>query len=383
MIATATAVVTANAYYIHPIIARVAEHFNVNDAMIGMVPALNQIALALGIFLLLPLGDWISNRRLVTVFTVGQFVSILGMAVAQDYALFVVSSTILGFFTISPYLIPAYVSRRVPTAELGHATAIVTTGVIIGILVARAGAGVIAENFGWRTVYIAASSLMLAVTLIFPFILERGEKREASQSYFGLLSSLPNLVRAHSHVLLSGTIQGLSFAAFLCIWMGIGLHLTSPEMGYGVDVVGYLALLAMVNMFTTPRLGKWADAATPRRARYILSVIRVFAVSIFFFTGHSVWLLMIPILFSNIVGPVVDVAGRMTILSEAQDVRTRLMTAYIILMFLGGGIGSWGGTAAYDWAGWYGCVGLAFSFCVIVMCLAAYSFYSYREPTSH
>ncbi|MEL7135123.1 MAG: MFS transporter, partial [Pseudomonadota bacterium] len=60
----ASAVVTANAYYIHPIVARVAEDFEVSSSQIGLVPAFNQIALAVGIFLLLPLGDRFSNRVL-------------------------------------------------------------------------------------------------------------------------------------------------------------------------------------------------------------------------------------------------------------------------------------------------------------------------------
>ena len=64
VLAGATAVVVANAYYIHPIISLVADGFGISHAMIGMVPAFNQIALALGILLLLPLGDWVSNRRL-------------------------------------------------------------------------------------------------------------------------------------------------------------------------------------------------------------------------------------------------------------------------------------------------------------------------------
>ena len=46
-------VVTANAYYIHPIIGEVARGFSVSEAEIGLVPALNQLALALGILLLL------------------------------------------------------------------------------------------------------------------------------------------------------------------------------------------------------------------------------------------------------------------------------------------------------------------------------------------
>lgn len=375
MIAAATAVVTANAYYIHPIIARVGEHYNVSDAMIGMVPAMNQFALALGILLLLPLGDWVSNRRLVIVFSIGQLVSIIAMALAENYIAFVLGSTVLGFFTITPYLVPAYVSKRVQPDQLGHATAILTTGVIVGILVARAGAGIVAEMFGWRTVYVIGSLFMLGATLMFPLILEQGERGKTDQRYLGLLGSLPKLIQAHKHVLLSGTIQALGFGGFLCIWMGIGLHLTSPEMGYGVDVVGYLALLALVNMITTPRLGRWADKIGPRRARFYMSLFRTAAVFLFFFSGHNVWLLAIPIIFSNIAGPVVDVSSRMTFLSEEPGVRTRLMTVYIIMMFVGGGIASWAGTAAYDWAGWTGNVALAFGFTLLLTTLAAISYF--------
>jgi hypothetical protein len=50
LLAFAAAVVTANAYYIHPIIALVAKDFGVSPSEIGLVPALNQIALAAGIF---------------------------------------------------------------------------------------------------------------------------------------------------------------------------------------------------------------------------------------------------------------------------------------------------------------------------------------------
>ena len=85
LLALATAVVTANGYYIHPIIARIAEDFDVSASTIGLVPAFNQLALALGIFLLLPLGDRFSNRRLISVFVAGQFVGISVMAFARDF----------------------------------------------------------------------------------------------------------------------------------------------------------------------------------------------------------------------------------------------------------------------------------------------------------
>ena len=46
LLAIAAAIVTANAYYIHPIIAHVAESFEVRAAWVGLVPAANQVALA-------------------------------------------------------------------------------------------------------------------------------------------------------------------------------------------------------------------------------------------------------------------------------------------------------------------------------------------------
>ena len=138
-LAIAAAVVTANAYYIHPIIAEVADYFGVSHSRIGLVPALNQIALAVGIFLLLPLGDRISNRRLTITFAAGQTASIALMAIAQGFTLFVIGSTMLGFFTIAPYLLPAYASKRVAPERLGQVTAKLAAGVILGILVARVG----------------------------------------------------------------------------------------------------------------------------------------------------------------------------------------------------------------------------------------------------
>ena len=100
MFALASAAVTANAYYIHPIIATVADHFGISDAMIGMVPSFNQLALAVGVFLLLPLGDRFSNRTLILIFVAFQVLSLLAMAVSSEYWMFLTASTVLGFFTI-------------------------------------------------------------------------------------------------------------------------------------------------------------------------------------------------------------------------------------------------------------------------------------------
>ncbi|MEO1324791.1 MAG: MFS transporter [Pseudomonadota bacterium] len=374
----ASAVVTANAYYIHPIIARVAEDFGVSSAQIGWVPAFNQIALAFGIFLLLPLGDQFSNRMLTGVFVAGQFLAMLMMTLAWDFRLFLIGSTVLGFVTIAPYLIPTYASKRVDPGELGKVTAILTTGIIAGILAARAGAGVIAEYFGWRTVYWIATSLMLVVAILLPITMDGGARtaqRPKDRNYLRLLGSMGPIVFKHPEILLSGVIQALNFGIFIAIWLGLGLHLTSPEMGYGVDVVGYLALFALINLVTTPRLGAWADKTGARKARALLVLFQFAGVALFLVFGHSLWLLMIPIIITNVFGPTLDVTGRMTFLTEETSIRTRLMTIYIVFMFLGGGLASWGGTSFYQAWGWSGTASLALAMSAVSVALSASAYY--------
>lgn len=367
--------VTANAYYIHPIIARVAEDFEVSSSVIGLVPAFNQIALALGIFLLLPLGDRYSNRTLTAIFVAGQFVSIGVMAFATDFRLFVLGSTVLGFMTITPYLLPAYASKRVDPAELGKVTAILTTGVIGGILAARAGAGVIGEHFGWRSVYYIATALMLVFVVILPFTMDRRESSSGQdeRSYVDLIASMGPIIARFPEILLSGAIQGLNFGIFIAVWLGLGLHLTGPDMGYGVDVVGYLALFAIVNLVTTPRFGAWADRIGARKARFYVAIFQFLGVCLYFVFGHNIWLLMLPILITNVFGPVIDVTGRMTFLQEAPAARTRLMTIYIVFMFVGGGLGSWAGTSSYDVWGWLGTAAIALAASATVLGLCAFA----------
>lgn len=378
LLTLASAVVTANAYYIHPIIALVAKDFGVPPSSIGLVPALNQIALAIGIFVLLPLGDRFSNRQLATIFAAGQLLGLMMMAFASSFWLFVAGSTFLGFSTITPYLLPAYASKRVEPQRLGQVTATLTTGVIAGILLARVGAGWVGEHLGWRTVYYIAAGVMLVITLLLPRIMEGREKSAndgPAEDYFRLVMSVIPIVRRHPEVILSGTIQGLGFGIFLSVWLTLGLHLTSPEMGYGADTVGYLAALSLLNLLTTAPLGAWADRVGARKARFLISLVQFSGVCLLGVFGHNLWLLLIPLTLMNVVGPLIDVTGRMTFLNQPPSVRTRLMTAYIVLMFIGGGLASWSAAFVYEQAGWDGTTRLAL---ILSALLVALSFLSMR-----
>nr|WP_281494632.1 MFS transporter [Qipengyuania sp. S6317L1] len=379
--AVTVAIVTANAYYIHPIVGEVADSFGVSDAQIGIVPALNQLALVFGILLLLPLGDRYSNKTLSLVFVGAQSVFMLGMALAESFALFTLASTLLGFVTIAPYLIPTFASKRVAPERLGQVMALLTVGVIFGILVARVGAGIVAETFGWRAVYWCAVVLMAGITVCLPVAMRSEGKvnKGPRSSYIALILSVFTIARSNRDMVIGGVIQALNFASFIAIWLGLALYLTGDDMGYGVDTVGYLAGIAIVSIFVTPRLGKLADKIGPRRARMIAAIAQCAGIALLYPLGGSVWQIIVPLFIINAVGPTIDVTGRMTFLTEEPEIRTRLTTSYIMLMFVGGALGSILGTSVYDWAGWAGTCALMALVSISVLALSIYSYRSSAE----
>jgi len=227
-------------------------------------------------------------------------------------------------------------------------------------LLSRTGSGVIAEYGGWRAVYGVATGLMALALAILAWRLE-GKTALATADpgrarYGTMMLALGRLALAHPRVLLSGAIQGLSFAIFLLLWLGLGLHLTGPEWNLGTDIVGGLAALTALNLLTTARLGRWADGLGPERARRRLAVLQFVGVgSLALVHLHWLWV-MLPITLTSIAGPVIDVTGRMTALREDPAIRTRLMTLYTTIMFLLAGLGSALGTSTYAAFGWNGIV---------------------------
>ena len=372
LFALASAAVVANGYYIHPLVTPVAEEFGVSGATIGLVPAFNQIALALGILLLLPLGDRINNRKLVTIFVIGQFIAMLTMALSGSFMLFVTASSVLGFFTITPYLLPAYVTQRVRPGRVGHVTGIMTAGVTLGILVSRVGGGLLGHYFGWRSAFWVGVASMALLVILLPLIMERKQDENPSgvepPGYGELLRSLWPIMKSLPEVPLGGLMQALSFGLFLALWLAIGLHL--PRNGYGVDTVGYLAVIAAINVLASPYAGKFADRVGAERARVYFSSIQLAGVFILPFAGQNLWLLVVAIIFNTLGGASIDVCSRTIMFSRAPEIRTRLMTIYVVIMFIGGGISSWLGTATYEFYGWEGISVMAIIYALVIMGLA-------------
>ncbi len=348
----AAGVSVANFYYVQPLLVDIGKSFGLNEAAMGLVPTLSQVGLGFGVLFLLPLGDVIDNRYLVTGAIGLQAAALLVMATATNLWLFFAASMVMGFTGIASYLLAPYVAHLVPYAERGRVIGLLARGTIIGILLARTVSGFIGFYIGWRAVYLLAALAMLALL----WILRRYMvpiARPTTTPYLHLLLSLGKLFRTEAVLRRTVFIQALNFGSFNILWLGLSLYLESPAFGFHSDSVGLFGLLGAAAALAAPLAGRVVDRKGPRTSLFFALGMTVLAWAI---------LVAIPNLFGIVAGIILldlgasasDVANRTILFRLHPDIRTRLMALYTIGMFFTAGLLSLLTTILWAHTGWLG-----------------------------
>ena len=147
--AIATGLAVANIYYNQPMLG-VIEHTWPDSRYAGLIPTATQLGYALGLFLLVPLGDIRDRRRvIVTQFVILAVAAMIAASSPTALAL-VAASVLLGASaTVAQQIVPFAAALAAP-AQRGRTIGTVMGGLLCGILFSRTLAGFIAAHFGWR-----------------------------------------------------------------------------------------------------------------------------------------------------------------------------------------------------------------------------------------
>ena len=132
-----------------------------SPALVGGVVTLTQVGYGLGLFFLVPLGDMPDRRRLIVAQLLLLMVALTVVATASTAAVLSRAWQRWGF---SPWSPRRWWPSRPPrlTRERGRIVGLVTSGVVIGILLARTVSGLLADLAGWRSVYLSSAALTTA-----------------------------------------------------------------------------------------------------------------------------------------------------------------------------------------------------------------------------
>lgn len=346
----ACAATVLSGYLIQPLLSTIGKSLGLEGALLGSAPALIQFGIALGVLFLLPLGDRISNRRLACTVMSIQVVVLLTMGFATRADVFLVAAFLLGLTTITPYLLPAYVSHRVEPERLGAITGVMSRGVTSGILAARICAPLLVVLIGWRNIYLGAAGMILLLMLALSRVMS-DDQPGGEGGYFDLLGSLGPAIARFSALREAAVIQGLMFGSFNALWIVVGLQVGHTHHGDGRATLGALGALAVIAVIVGPTAGRFADRLGAHRVRALACAFSVAGWLCLISSSHIVSLVAAIVLIT-LGGVSNDIANRSILMRLSNELRTRLLTVYTVTMFICGAVAAWLATTLWDTLGW-------------------------------
>ncbi len=357
LLAVAVAVSVANLYYVQPLLPMLRHDFRAGDGVVALATTLGQLGFVIGLALVLPLGDLLERRGLISTTALACAASLLLTGLAPDLALLLAAMVLVGVTAVVTQLVVPLAATLAPARERGRVVGMVMSGLLVGILLARTLSGLVAAAAGWRVMFYLAAGMMAAVSLALRRLLPVS-RAGVELSYPRLLASLWQILRTEPVLRRRAGLGALSMGAFSALWTSIAFLLAGPPYHYGSDRIGLFGLVGAAGAVMASAAGRHAD-----RGRVVgLTVLSATCIA-----GAYAAILLgarsLPVLVGGIV--VLDVGCQgMHITNQSEiyrlrgEVRTRLNSLYMMAYFLGGTAASGASAALYGLYGWSAVAGL-------------------------
>lgn len=350
IMAIACGVTVANLYYNQPLLALLANEFHASAHDVGFIPMLTQIGYALGILLLVPMGDLVERRRLIVLMLVLTAIALVLAALSPNLTWLVIASFAIGMTAIAAQIIVPFAAQLTKLEERGKAIGMVMSGLLIGILLARTVSGFVATAWGWRSMYWLASGLMVALAMVMAKVLPRSQP-SLKMSYLNLMRSLIQLVLHQPRLQQASLIGAMTFGAFSAFWSTLAFLLEQPPYHYGSDVAGLFGLVGVVGAVAAPLVGKIADRRSPQVTVGLGIATTALSFVLFWLLGEQIWGLVVGVILLDLGVQTTQISNQTSIYRLPTEMHSRLNALYIMFYFVGGALGSFLG--AYGWSRWH------------------------------
>jgi predicted MFS family arabinose efflux permease len=336
----------------------------------GLVSTLTLLGYALGLLLLVPLVDLIENRRLILRTLGCAILAALATALAPTPVLLLLATFVLGASCAAIQMMVPLVASMVAPERRGQAIGEVMSGLMIGILLSRPAASLIADLWSWRAYYLASAILMTLLAGALGRYLPTLQPA-ADVGYGELLRSFPKLLREEPVLRVRAWTASLVMASFTAFWSAVALRL--PDAPFALDAKGIaaFALIGVAGATATPLAGRWGDKGWARPLFFAAHLCIIGSLALCAWAGAmesrvaGLLVLSLGTILLDVGITADQTLGRRAVNLLRPEARGRINGLFVALFFIGGGVGSATASLAWSLGGWTAVCVVAASFGVL------------------
>lgn len=350
----------SNLYYIIVLLPGIAASHHRPSQDFAHLLSLTQGGYTLGLLFVVPLGDRVDRRKLCALLLTAACV-VLAVVPWAAVAMYPVLFVLLGLCSVTAMVLVPWGADLAEESARGRVVGTIMTGLILGTLLCRTVAGALAQLASWRFVYGTAAVLMALCVAALYWALPSGlatrqPQRTQNDGYLRLLGSLPKILLRTPGVGERCLYGALGFGAFSAFWAVLPLHLEARPFSFGPAEIGLFALLGGAGVLGASAAGRLADRGfqTPTTMAAFATVVATFAV-----LGawpRSLALLIVGTVVLDMGIQVAHITNQSVIYAGNPTMRSRITTAYMVMYFVGGTLGSAMAASVWGQGGSWGAI---------------------------
>jgi len=358
LLAITSAMAVATVYFAQPLLESMAADLGVAQQQIGWVVGATQAGYALGLLLIVPLGDLLDRKPLLLGQLLFSALALVGVGMAPNWAVLLLALAITGLMAVMVQLMVAHAASLASAGQQGQAVGTVTSGVVLGILLARLVSGGLADLAGWRSVYWVAAGVLVLLALVMWRSLPTVPAAKYRSSYRALIVAQFSLYRHDSLLRQRGVFGVLIFAAFSVLWSAMVMPLSAAPLSLSHTEIGLFGLAGVAGTLAASRAGRLADQGRGERTTGLALVLLTLSWLPTAFVGQSLTAFVLGVLMLDFAVQAVHVTNQSLLLAGRGEMASRLIGAYMCCYSLGSGVGAVLASWVYAHWGWAAVCGL-------------------------
>jgi predicted MFS family arabinose efflux permease len=351
LFAVAGGVAVSNLYWAQPLLDLIADDLHVTTSTAGWLVTATQLGYAVGVLLIVPLGDVLNRRRLIPVMLLCSGAALTACALAPSLAVLLVAITAVGVTTVAGQVLTPLAGDLATDVDRGRVVGAVVSGLLTGILASRTISGLVADAAGWRTIFLTAAF----ATVVLAVLLHRAIpplSPKTHLSYRALIGSVFTVVARERSVRWTLALGATVFSTFTMFWTALTFLLSAPPFDFSPAVIGLFGLAGLAGVIAATRAGRLHDRGWSVPATGLACLLLLLAFVVAAFGGRSVALILVAVVVLDVGAHGASVLNQARMFAVSHEARSRLNTAFVTGNFLGGAAGSAAAALLWSAGGW-------------------------------
>lgn len=378
IMAMACGICAGSNYYNQPLIYSIAEALQVNAEQVALTIVIGQLSYAVGLFILVPLGDFFEKRSYICLLMCCTGFAQIGLSLSQSLPVLYGFTFLATFFSITTQVLVPFAAGLASPQKSPQIVGTLMSGLFLGILLARSIAGLLSTVWSWHAVYLLSGIVILAFAVVMWLKLPVARKSH-QLTVLQIYRSLFTLAVDQPHLIRRGLAGGIGFGILALIFTTMTFILANAPYHFNDFQIGLFGIVGLAGVFATPWAGKQIAKGLENKVALICMWLLVLAWIPLFFAQQSLLAYAGGVVLAYFGLSAFHVLNQNLVYRISAQARSRINSIYMTLYFGGAALGSL--VAVYTWKhwGWSVCVAVGLAMAILSFIIDRIDFYAMKK----